>query len=200
MNLLDPKANFKSSLYSSRLSIQFLTQNSSSCLWEGSTRQRARIWPCTHRPQMNYPEYVGRRTWAGEHGKISTGCQWVMKIVRKEKFFFKKKILQHNSHRQHEHIPVNPLHRHDLTGLPNIPTRKWGGQGLLHPLGQSSILPSHMWLWVGGTHLNRGTNYHLPCFWPLSMWVSKFAFPCLRPHNSQNKSSEMLGDWVTGQR
>lgn len=91
------------------------------------------------------------------------------------------------------HIPVNPLHRHDLIGLPNIPTRKWGGQVLLHPSGQSPILHSHMGRCVGGTHLNRGTNYRLPCFWPLSMWVSKFAFPYLRSHSPPNKLSEMLG-------
>lgn len=146
-------------------------------------------------PRVCWQKDLSRRTWENLH-RLPMGYE----NCEKREVFLKKKILQHNSHRQHENIPVNPLHRHDLTGLPNIPTRKWGGQGLLHPLRQSSILPSHMWLWVGGTHLNRGTNYHLPCFWPLSMWVSKFAFPCLRPHNSQNKSSEMLGDWVTGQR
>lgn len=32
-----------------------------------------------------------------------------------------------------------------------------------------------------------------PSLLPLSMWVNKFDFPCLRPYNSQNNLSEMLG-------
>lgn len=68
------------------------------------------------------------------------------------------------------------------------------------PLGQKPILHSHLWLWVGGTHLNRGTNYHLPCFWPFNMWVSKSAFSLLEAVQFPKQLVWNVGDWVIGQR
>ena len=93
---------------------------------------------------------------------------------------------------QHEHIPVNLLHRHDLTGLPNILTRKWGGQVCLHPLGQKPHCSLPLVGRCGWNTFIQGNK--LPTSWlPRNMWVNKFAFLSLRPYNSQNNLSEMLG-------
>lgn len=92
----------------------------------------------------------------------------------------------------HEHIPLNPLHRHDLIGLPNILTRKWGGRLWLYPSGQK---PHPLLLLVARSGWNtfiQGNKLRSSLL-PLNMWVNKFAFPRLRPYNSQNNLSEMLG-------
>lgn len=125
-------------------------------------------------PRVCWQRDLNLRTWDNLY-RLPMVCE----SSEKRKGKFKKNLAGIIYIGQHEHIPVNPLRRHDLTGLPNIPRRKGGGQVWLHPLGQSPTLYSHLWLGVGETHLYWGTNDHLPCFLipQHSTWVSKFAFP-----------------------
>ena len=93
---------------------------------------------------------------------------------------------------RYEHIPGNLLHRHDLIGLPNILTRKWGGWEWLHPLGQKPYLSLPSAGMRGWNTFIQGTNYHVLCFLSTCGWTS-LPFSAWGPYNSPSNLSEMLG-------